>query len=103
MALPYRKETVAILANALSVSREVPLREVAELGSVVGMAHSKVPLSNIELSLRRFEAFVVGFGRTNAMVREGAVERAMPMGNVAIADLTENTTPSKQEKSIQYP
>jgi hypothetical protein len=29
------------------VSREVPLREVAELGSVVGMAHSKVSLSNI--------------------------------------------------------
>jgi hypothetical protein len=37
------------------------------------------------------------------MVREGAVERAMPMGNVAIADLTENTTPSRQQKSIQYP
>ena len=57
----------------------------------------------IELSLRQVEAFVVGFGRTTAMVREGAVELAMPMGNVAIADLTENTTPSRQQKSIQYP
>jgi hypothetical protein len=58
---------------------------------------------SIELSLRRIEVFVVGFGRTTAMVREGAVEHAMPMENVAIADLTENTAPSRQQKSIQYP
>src|SRR5258706_11796177 len=34
---------------------------------------------------------------------ESAVEVAMPMGNVAIADPTENTAPSRQQKSIQYP
>ena len=37
------------------------------------------------------------------MVREGAVEYAMPMGNVAKADLTENIATSKQQKPIQYP
>jgi len=57
----------------------------------------------IELSLRRVEAFVVGFGRTTAMMREGAVKHAMPMGNVAIADLTENIATSRQQKPIQYP
>jgi hypothetical protein len=60
-------------------------------------------MPSTQLSLRRVEAFVVGFGRITAMVREGAVEHAMPMGNVAIADLTENIATSRQQKSIQYP
>jgi hypothetical protein len=61
------------------------------------------PLIHIELSLRQVEAFVVGFGRTTAMVREGAVEVAMPMGNAAIGDLTEHTGKPRHQKSIQYP
>ena len=70
---------------------------------VIYLLHIFRPIRHIELSLRRVEAFVVGFGRTTAMVREGAVELAMPMGNVAIADLTENTAPSRLQESIQYP
>jgi len=88
-----------LAAVALALSLALHLHQVGQRT----FTSKLLSMTSTQLSLRRVEAFMVGFGRTAAMVREGAVERAMPMGNVAIAYLTEDTATSIRQKIDQYP
>ena len=76
------------------MSREVPLREVTELGSIVGMAHSKVPLSNMSESAAKFKLFLLPplhqLARVDTLQTAGAEDKPL-LGSKLSADSGANT------------